>query len=289
MQRSAVFAGHQHEVTQTPLAHDAGAEAGDDLSTLLGAGQFLEAVIDHIPAVVFVKDARDFRFILLNRAGEEFLGVSRQAIIGKTDHDVFPKEEADQFVARDCEVLKSRQVQIIEEEPVHTPHNGLRFLRTRMIVICDDKQQPQYLVGISEDVTDQKRKTERIRHMAHHDGLTDLANRALFRQRLDAAHGGVSRLAARRGAVLHRSRRLQAAERHARPSDRRCACCRRSGRAPAPLRARAAIPWRGWAAMNSRIAAARRRPPARRLPTLANELRAIDRPAVRRRRQPIDR
>ena len=80
MQRSAVFAGHQHEVTQTPLAHDAGAEAGDDLSTLLGAGQFREAVIDHIPAVVFVKDARDFRFILLNRAGEEFLGVSRQAI-----------------------------------------------------------------------------------------------------------------------------------------------------------------------------------------------------------------
>ena len=78
MQRSAVSVGHQHEVTQTPVAHDATAEAGDDLSTLLGAGQFLEAVIDHIPAVVFVKDARDFRFILLNRAGEEFLGVSRQ-------------------------------------------------------------------------------------------------------------------------------------------------------------------------------------------------------------------
>jgi PleD family two-component response regulator len=84
-------------------------------------------------------------------------------------------------------VLKSRHVQIIEEEPVHTPHNGLRFLRTRMIVICDDQQAPQYLVGISEDVTDQKRKTECIRHMAHNDGLTDLANRALFRQRLDAA------------------------------------------------------------------------------------------------------
>jgi GGDEF domain-containing protein len=54
-------------------------------------------------------------------------------------------------------------------------------------VVCDDKEQPQYLLGISEDVTDQKLKSERIRHMAHHDGLTDLANRALFRQRLDAA------------------------------------------------------------------------------------------------------
>ena len=41
-------------------------EAADGLSSLLGAGQFLEAVIEHIPAVVFVKDARDFRFILLN-------------------------------------------------------------------------------------------------------------------------------------------------------------------------------------------------------------------------------
>ena len=176
------------------------AEAGDGLSSLLGAGQFLEAVIEHIPAVVFVKDARDSRFILLNRAGEEFLGVKRQAIIGRTDHDVFPKDEADRFVARDREVLKSRQVEIIEEEPVHTPHNGLRFLRTRMIVICDDKEQPQYLLGISEDVTDQKRKTERIRHMAHHDGLTDLANRALFRQRLDAAMAEYR--STRRGVVL---------------------------------------------------------------------------------------
>ena len=102
------------------------ATAESDRCALLGAGQFLEAVIEHIPAVVFVKDARDFRFILLNRAGEEFLGVSRRAIIGKTDHDVFPKEEAYQFVARDREVLKSRHVEIIEEEPVHTPHNGLR-------------------------------------------------------------------------------------------------------------------------------------------------------------------
>ena len=171
----------------TATADHVRAEAADGLSSLLGAGQFLEAVIEHIPAVVFVKDARDFRFILLNRAGEEFLGVKREAIIGRTDHDVFPKDEADRFVARDREVLKSRQVEIIEEEPVHTPHNGLRFLRTRMIVVCDDREQPQYLLGISEDVTDQKLKSERIRHMAHHDGLTDLANRALFRQRLDTA------------------------------------------------------------------------------------------------------
>ena len=241
MQRSAVSAGHQHEVTQTPVAHDAGAGAGDDLSTLLGAGQFREAVIDHIPAVVFVKDARDFRFILLNRAGEEFLGVSRQAIIGKTDHDVFPKEEADQFVARDCEVLKSRHVQIIEEEPVHTPHNGLRFLRTRMIVICDDKQQPR-ISGGNLRGRDRPEAQDRA-HPAH--GASRRPHRPGQSRPVPPAprcrHGGMSRIAARRGAVLHRSRRFQAAERHARPSDRRCRAAT-LGRALAPLRRRRAIP-----------------------------------------------
>ena len=199
MQRRAQPTSQPGGMASAPTAQ-AGAEAGDGLSSLLGAGPFLEAVIEHIPAVVFVKDATDSRFILLNRAGEEFLGAKREAIIGRTDHDVFPKDEADRFVARDHEVLKSRQVEIFEEEPVHTPHNGLRFLRTRMIVICDDQDQPQYLLGISEDVTDQKLKSERIRHMAHHDGLTDLANRALFRQRLDAAMAEYR--CTRRGVVL---------------------------------------------------------------------------------------
>jgi diguanylate cyclase (GGDEF)-like protein/PAS domain S-box-containing protein len=153
-----------------------------------------------MPAVVFVKDSTTARFILLNRAGEEFLGVSRAAIVGKTDHDFFPQEEADRFVARDRRALESRQVQVVEEEPVHTPHNGLRFLRTRTIAIRDDGGRPQYILGISEDITEQKLAGERIKYMAHHDGLTHLANRALFRQHLDAAIADVRRT--RRGAAL---------------------------------------------------------------------------------------
>jgi len=130
------------------------------LRSLLGAETFLDTVVETIPAVLFVKDATDLRFILLNRAGEDFLGVSREAIIGKTDHDFFPKEEADRFVARDRQVLESGRVEVIDEEPVHTPHNGLRFLRTKMIAIYDDNERPRYLLGISEDITDQKLKTD---------------------------------------------------------------------------------------------------------------------------------
>jgi len=188
MTRSAISLDQLTGVA-TQLRRDLSERAPGDqhLRSLLGTETFLDTVVETIPAVLFVKDATDLRFILLNRAGEDFLGVSRAAIIGKTDHDFFPKEEADRFVARDRQVLESGRVEIIDEEPVHTPHNGLRFLRTKMIAIYDDNERPRYLLGISEDITDQKLKTERIRHMAHHDGLTDLANRALFRQHLDGA------------------------------------------------------------------------------------------------------
>jgi PAS domain S-box-containing protein len=126
-----------------------------NLRALLGRNKaFLDTVVENIPAVVFVKDATDLRFILLNRAGEEFLGVSRESIIGKGDYDLFPKEEADRFVVRDRSVIESGRLEIIEEEPVHTPHNGLRFLRTRIIAVYDGGNRPLYLLGISEDITE---------------------------------------------------------------------------------------------------------------------------------------
>ena len=156
-------------------------------SPLGGSEAFLTSMVENMPAVVFAKDSATGRFVLLNRAGEEFLSVPRAAIIGKTDHDFFPKEEADRFIARDRRALQSRQPQVVEEEPVHTPHNGIRCLRTRIIAVRDSADRPLYLLGISEDITEQKLVGERMKYMAHHDGLTSLANRALFRQQLDAA------------------------------------------------------------------------------------------------------
>ncbi len=145
---------------------------------------FLDTVVENIPAMLFVKDARDHRFVLLNRAGEELLGVPRDTVIGKNDYDFFPKEEADYFISRDREVLESGRLQIIEQEPIHTPHNGLRLLRTKKIAISDDKGEPQYLLGVSEDITERKQAEAQIEHMSRHDALTDLPNGRNFTDRL---------------------------------------------------------------------------------------------------------
>jgi diguanylate cyclase (GGDEF)-like protein/PAS domain S-box-containing protein len=51
----------------------------------------------------------------------------------------------------------------------------------------DARGQVTHYVGVFTDITDLKRSEEQLRHMAHHDPLTDLANRALLDDRLDHA------------------------------------------------------------------------------------------------------
>jgi PAS domain-containing protein len=70
---------------------------------------------ENMPPVVFAKDSATCRFILLNRAGEEFLGIPCAATIGKTNHYFFPKEKADRFIARDRRTLQSRLSQAVEK------------------------------------------------------------------------------------------------------------------------------------------------------------------------------
>ncbi len=112
--------------------------------------------------MIFVKDARDLRFVRVNQAGEELLGYSRADLVGKSDHD-FPKEEADSFTANDRQVLKSGQLLDITEEPIQTRTKGLRLLHTKKIPILDPSGRPQYLLGISEDITERKRSEEALR------------------------------------------------------------------------------------------------------------------------------
>lgn len=116
---------------------------------------FLDSVIENIPNMIFVKDAQDLRYVRINRAGEELLGVTRVELLGKSDHDTFPKEQADFFVAKDRAVLRDRTVLDISEEPISTPA-GERFLHTKKIPICDKYGDPIYLLGISEDITEKK-------------------------------------------------------------------------------------------------------------------------------------
>lgn len=118
---------------------------------------FLNAIVENIPDMVFVKDAENLRFVRFNKAGEEMLGYSRDELASKNDYDFFPKEEADFFVAKDREVLNSGRLLDIPEEPIETRERGTRMLHTKKIPIQDETGEPVYLLGISEDITERKK------------------------------------------------------------------------------------------------------------------------------------
>lgn len=99
----------------------------------------LNSVIENNPVMIFLKDARDLRFVLLNKASEEITGFTRGELIGKSDYDLFPAEEADFFTAKDRDVLKRRDVLDIPEESIQTKHQGLRVLHTRKMALLDQR------------------------------------------------------------------------------------------------------------------------------------------------------
>jgi PAS domain S-box-containing protein len=118
---------------------------------------FLDSIVENIPDMVFVKDAKDLRYVLFNRAGAEPFGYARADLIGKSDYDLLPKEEADFFTEKDRSALRNKVLLDIPEERISMVHRGERILHTKKIPILDDKGEPVYLLGISEDITERKR------------------------------------------------------------------------------------------------------------------------------------
>jgi PAS domain S-box-containing protein len=115
---------------------------------------FLDSIIENIPDMVFVKDAKELRFVRLNKAGEHLLGHSRNELLGKDDYDLFPKEQAEFFISTDRKTLETGP-QDIPEEMIDTK-NGKRWLHTKKITINDENGKPVYILGISEDITHRK-------------------------------------------------------------------------------------------------------------------------------------
>lgn len=144
---------------------------------------FLNSLLENIPTMVFAKDAEQLRFVSFNQAGEKLLGRSRSELVGKSDLELFPPEQAAFFIAKDREVLAQGDIIDIPEEEIDTVHQGRRTLHTRKVPIMDAAGRPRFLLGISMDITQERAAQRSVlglnEELRRHAELLESSNREL--------------------------------------------------------------------------------------------------------------
>ena len=122
----------------------------------------LLALIDNTSAVIYMRDL-DGRYMLVNREYERLFEVRREAILGLTDHDLFPAEIADDFRANDRRAAASGGP--VQAEEIAPRADGEHTYVTVKFPLIDAAGIPYAVAGISTDITDRKRAEEQVRRL----------------------------------------------------------------------------------------------------------------------------
>jgi PAS domain S-box-containing protein len=169
--------------------------------------QFLDAIIENIPDMVFVKDAENLRFIRMNSGAERILGIPAKDMLGKNDFDCFPQEQAAEFTQADRAVLHSGKLLDVPEEEIETRHRGKRILHTKKIPVTDGEGRLLFLLGISEDITERTQMESAIRdNLVFLQALLDTIPNPVFYKDCDGNYQGCNRAYAEQIMGLERDR-----------------------------------------------------------------------------------
>ncbi|MFZ4622598.1 MAG: EAL domain-containing protein [Rhodoferax sp.] len=125
---------------------------------------FMQQLIEAIPGPVYYKDAQS-RYLGCNSAYEAFTGRSCAELIGKTPHDVAPKDLAEKFLAADRELLDHRGSQIYESQ-VRYANGELRDVMFHKATFTQSDGSVGGVVGLMLDISERKRMEERLRQAA---------------------------------------------------------------------------------------------------------------------------
>jgi diguanylate cyclase (GGDEF)-like protein/PAS domain S-box-containing protein len=169
--------------------------------TLKAANQMLNAVIENAPLRIFWKD-RESRYLGCNTAFAKDAGIScTTELIGSEDRQLSWHEQAQSIRSEDTHIMNFDVPKLAFEEKRTTADGNQIWLRTSKVPLHDGEGAVIGVLGIYDDITEQKHNEAQIHQLAFYDALTCLPNRRLLQDRLQQAFA-VSARNEQHGAVL---------------------------------------------------------------------------------------
>ena len=158
---------------------------------LLASAVARKGVIDFVPHPIFIKDA-DGRFVLVNQSMCKLMGRDSDTLLGKTDYDFVPREQADIFRAWDQLVLETGEPDE-NEELLTDSEGGARDIVTRRHRVSLPSGA-RFIVGCITDMTELREAARRATDKGNHVSLAEIRNRMLFQRALEEARAAAMQL-----------------------------------------------------------------------------------------------
>jgi PAS domain S-box-containing protein len=116
----------------------------------------------HVPYLIYFKDA-DGRFIEVNDAKAREVNLTPHEVVGKTDFDFYPQEQAQQRFKDELEVIRTEEP--LQKEELWTTPDGDRWYLTTQIPRYDEEGKVVGTFGTSWDITYRKQAAEELRRL----------------------------------------------------------------------------------------------------------------------------
>lgn len=139
----------------------------------------LRTLIDNLPDGIFLKD-RHSRFVFANRIIAEMMhAADPEALLGKTDHDFYTRDVADELLADERLLIETKSTFVNKAESKQFS-SGVRWILTSKVAVIDEGGEVTGLLGITRDVTERYEAEARLR-----------ASEERYRSLLDQAADGI--------------------------------------------------------------------------------------------------
>lgn len=150
-----------HDITKTVQKEEMLKKAIKDEKA---AHQMMKAIFHELPSAILIKDIEDdYRFYIINKKFEQMCNLPKELLIGKTDYEIFPKEEADKYRRDDTEASTyTEDAPMLIHEIVTSPDRGVST-HLQTVKFSFSFKGKKLLVCVGDDVTLQHQMMDQLK------------------------------------------------------------------------------------------------------------------------------